>query len=154
MRLTVDIEINRPKEDVWKVITDIENSADFISAVEKIEIVEKPDKGLKGTKWIETRMMLGRELNDKVIISDVTDNESYTAQADSYGAMHSAKLSLKTVGDMTKLAVEFEVIPLAINTKIAFFVLRFFVKAHIKKTLQNEVLDIKRFTEKMLNRRE
>ena len=41
MKLTMDIEIKAPKERVWKVITDIENSVNTISGIEKIEILAK-----------------------------------------------------------------------------------------------------------------
>ena len=35
MMVTVDIEVNKPKEDVWTVITDIENCERMISGILK-----------------------------------------------------------------------------------------------------------------------
>ena len=51
MNVEVQVDINGTKEDVWKVITDIENSTNTISGIEKIEILEKPADSFVGLKW-------------------------------------------------------------------------------------------------------
>jgi carbon monoxide dehydrogenase subunit G len=42
MKLTIGIEIKAPKEKIWEVITDIENSVNTVSGIDKIEILNKP----------------------------------------------------------------------------------------------------------------
>ena len=54
MDYTVEVVINGSKEDILKVITDIENSDKTISGIEQIEIQEEPEDGLVGLKWRET----------------------------------------------------------------------------------------------------
>ena len=56
----VEVTINGSKEDVWNMITDIENSSKTITGIEQIEILEKPGDGLVGLKWRETRTLFGR----------------------------------------------------------------------------------------------
>ena len=51
MNVEVQVDINGTKEDVWKVITDIENSTDTIRGIEKIEVLEKPTNSFVGLKW-------------------------------------------------------------------------------------------------------
>ncbi|MDA3941032.1 MAG: SRPBCC family protein [Spirochaetia bacterium] len=41
MKIQVKISISDTKENVWKVITDIEGSVNTIKGIEKIEILEK-----------------------------------------------------------------------------------------------------------------
>lgn len=45
MKLSVDTTIEAPRERVWQIISDIENSERNISAIEQIEVLEKPDSG-------------------------------------------------------------------------------------------------------------
>lgn len=64
MELSTQININQPIEKVWKKITDIENSANFIEGITKVEVLEKPKDTLLGFKWKETRVMFGKEATE------------------------------------------------------------------------------------------
>jgi carbon monoxide dehydrogenase subunit G len=54
MIVEAQVTINGSKTAVWAAITDIENAAEIISGIEKIEILAKPANGLVGLKWAET----------------------------------------------------------------------------------------------------
>ncbi len=69
MKLKVEITINGTKEQIWKVITDIEGSVETISAIEKIEILEQPESGVLGLKWEETRTMFGKSATEVMWIT-------------------------------------------------------------------------------------
>ena len=60
MLVEVQVAIKGSKEAVWAAITNIEKSRETISGIEKIEVIEKPEKGLVGFKWRETRMLFGK----------------------------------------------------------------------------------------------
>ena len=61
MKFEVNTQIRAPKEAVWKTISDIERSVATVSAIQKIEVLERPEDGLVGFKWRETRAMFGKE---------------------------------------------------------------------------------------------
>jgi len=48
MQVSTSIEISKPKENVWKAITDIENSAGMISSIIATDVLEKPQVGFLG----------------------------------------------------------------------------------------------------------
>ncbi len=48
MNVSVSIDIAKPKENVWCVISDIEHSNDFISAIIGLEVLERPSTGMVG----------------------------------------------------------------------------------------------------------
>ncbi|MFT5259195.1 MAG: carbon monoxide dehydrogenase subunit G [Saprospiraceae bacterium] len=50
MKITVQIQIDKSKEAVWSAISDIENSAQMISGIIKLTVLEKPMEGLVGLK--------------------------------------------------------------------------------------------------------
>ena len=64
MKLKAEIMIDGTKEQIWEVITDIEGSVETISAIEKIDILDKPVSGFLGLKWEETRTMFGKEATE------------------------------------------------------------------------------------------
>ena len=60
MEAEVKTIINADRKSVWNTITNIENAAQSISAIEKVEVLEKPTSGMVGFKWRETRTMFGQ----------------------------------------------------------------------------------------------
>ena len=69
MIVTAGIEIMDSKENVWKAITDIENSGGMISSILDIHILHKPPDDLVGLKWEETRKMFGKEAMETMWIA-------------------------------------------------------------------------------------
>ncbi|MGI9263993.1 MAG: SRPBCC family protein, partial [Gammaproteobacteria bacterium] len=64
MKVSTSIDIASPAENVWAVITDIENCVGRISSILDIEVLEKPETGFVGFKWKETRKMFGKEATE------------------------------------------------------------------------------------------
>src|SRR5215213_1935803 len=85
MIVQAQVTINGSKPAIWAAITDIENSAKFISGIEKIEIVEKPANGLVGLRWRETRILFGKPATVEKWITDAAENEFYRTQAEDGG---------------------------------------------------------------------
>ena len=61
MNLSVSEHINAPRERIWNVITDFDTWSDTISGIIAVEVIDKPESGVVGLKWRETRMMFGKE---------------------------------------------------------------------------------------------
>ena len=88
MKIKAKVSIKGKKEDVWDVITDIEGSVERISAIESVEILEKPATGILGLKWKETRTMFGKEATEIMWVTDAKENEYYQTRAESHGALY------------------------------------------------------------------
>jgi hypothetical protein len=85
MLVEVQVTISGSKTAIWAAITDIENAAQIISGIEKIEVLEKPASGLVGLKWRETRMLFGKPATADKWITDAVENEFYKTRAESDG---------------------------------------------------------------------
>ena len=85
MLVEAQVTINGSKAAIWAAITDIENAAETISGIEKIEVLEKPANGLVGLRWRETRMLFGKPATAEKWITDAAENEFYQTRADSDG---------------------------------------------------------------------
>jgi len=81
MTVEAQVTINGSRAAVWAAITNIENAAEIISGVEKIEIVEKPASGLVGMTWRETRMLFGKTATVEKVIVAAAENKFYTTEA-------------------------------------------------------------------------
>ena len=148
MKIKSKVSIKGRKEDVWHAITDIEGSVEMISAIESIEILEKPESGILGLKWKETRPMFGKEATEIMWITDVKENEYYQTRAENHGAVYISRLEINEVGQETKLTMGFEGEAQSFGAKIMSFLTGFMFKGATEKALKQDLIDIKAFVEK------
>ena len=143
MNVEVQVEINGTKEDVWKVITDIENSTNTIRGIEKIEVLEKPADGIVGLKWRETRTMFGRTATEILWITDVVENQSYKTRAESHGAVYVTTLKITDAGENFRLSMDFEGTPQTFGAKIMSVLTSGMAKKATEEALMQDLMDIK-----------
>lgn len=145
----VDIAINRPKDLVWKAITDIEKCENIISSIIKLNILHKPIDSFVGLKWKETREMFGKEATETMWITESVVNEYYCTRAESHGSVYITKLSLKDSESCTLLTMSFSAIEQTSLAKILSFLMSPMIKKSIIKALTKDLEDIKHFVEKI-----
>jgi len=148
MQTQVSIVINSGKEEIWQAITDIENCQSMISAIIKINILIKPDDGLIGLKWQETREMFGKEATETMWITDAVANDYYCTRAENHGAVYITRLELRSQGDSTELSMTFSAVAETMVAKILSALMGVFIKSSLKKALTNDLVDIKTYIEK------
>ena len=148
MRVQATVSIKGRKEDVWSAITNIEGSVKWISAIESIEVLEKPASGILGLKWKETRTMFGKEATEIMWITDAKENEYYQTRAESHGALYISRLEIEEAGEETKLTMGFEGEAQSLGAKIISFLTGFMFKGATEKALKQDLIDIKAFVEK------
>ena len=147
MKVSVDIEIAKPKESVWAVITDFKNCAKVISAIIDLEILEQPPAGLVGLKWKEKRLMFGKEATETMWITEAVKNDHYCTRAESHGSVYLTTLSLKESGHNTVLDMTFSADAQSLLVKMVSACMSVFIKGSMKKALRKDLEDIKRYTE-------
>jgi hypothetical protein len=94
MIVEAQVTINGSRAALWAAITDIENAAEIISGIEKIEVLEKPANGLVGLKWQETRMLFGKPATVEKWITNAAENEFYTTRAEDRGVVYLTTMSI------------------------------------------------------------
>ena len=107
-KVKVEQDINATPQMIWKVITDIENADKNISAISKVEILEKPSSGLIGLKWKETRNMFGKEATETMWIVEADENNYYKVHSRNHGAAYTSILEIVPNENNSKLIMSFE----------------------------------------------
>lgn len=147
MNLTLSIDIKATREKVWDLITDIQNSVNVISGIEKIDILEQPETGLVGLKWQETRTLFGKTATEIMWITDAEVNNYYQTRAESHGAVYITHLSLEENNGVTTFTKSFSGEPQTLGGKIMMTLMGWmFVKA-TRDALQKDLDDIKAHAE-------
>jgi len=147
MKVSTSIEISKPRENVWKAITDIENSPGRISSIITIDVLEKPEAGFVGFKWKETRKMFGKEATETMWVTDSVENEYYSTRAESHGSVYVSRLSLTESAGKTTLTMSFSGEARSWVAKILSTLMGVFIKGSIEKELQKDLADIKKYVE-------
>ena len=146
MKITMEETINAPQEQVFEVFADIENAADRISGIKKLEVLSDARSG-NGVRWRETRVMMGKEATEEMTITGFTPPDSYLVEAHSHG-MHYKTTTTFTAegGQSTRVTWDFEGIPQTLGTKI-FSLISFLFVPMTRKALVGDMRDLKTFIE-------
>ena len=148
MIVQAQVTINGPKATIWAAITDIENAAETIRGIEKIEVLEKPASGLVGLKWRETRMLFGKPATADKWITDAAENEFYTTRAEDGGFVFlTTKRISEGSGGMT-LSESHESKPQGVVATLMSIPMRLFFKGVVKKAVLQDLNDIKAAVER------
>lgn len=147
MKIKVEQPITSSREKIWKVITDIDNAAGTISAIEKIEVLNKPARGLEGLKWRETRTLFGKTATEVMWITEAEENQYYKTRAESHGAVYTTNLSISGSGNSHVLAMEFESQAQTTGGKLLAAVFGTLFRNATKKAFIQDLQDIKKAVE-------
>lgn len=143
MIVEVAVTINASRPAVWAAMTDIENSADFISGIESIEILERPQHGLVGLEWRETRMLFGKPATADKRITDALDDEYYKTTAESDGFVFLSTNSISGSDGHITLTSAHESIPQSIVARLWSVPMMFLFRGVMKKALLQDLNDIR-----------
>lgn len=144
MKTVVHVDIAASQQDVWDVITDIENSVNTISAIDKIDVLEKPAVGLVGLKWEETRTMWGKTATEIMWITHEQAPVYYQTRAESHGSVYVSRLETKAREEGgSRLTFTFEGQAQSFMAKIMSGVFSGMLKRSMVKALEQDLADIK-----------
>jgi hypothetical protein len=148
MIVETKVTIKGSRVAIWAAIKDIENSAEMISGIEKIEILERPAKGLVGLRWRETRMYFGKPATVEKRITEATENEFYKTRAESDGFVFLSTMRMTESGDGVTLTSSHDSRPQGLVAKLKSIPMPLF-KGVVKKALLQDLNDIKSAIEKV-----
>jgi hypothetical protein len=146
MSISVSQEIRASRESVWNIITDIDTWADTISGILSIDVIDRPESGLIGLKWKETRVMFGKEAIETMWISAAEYGRWYETTAENHGMVYSTRLSLDDAEDGVVLTMAFTATPQTVTAKLMSVVGALFNGA-LRKMLQQDMEDIRQAAE-------
>jgi len=147
MKVQVSIPIKASKESIWNVISDIENAEKNISGIEKVEVLEKPDEGLNGLKWRETRTMFGKEATEVMWITDSQPNRFYKTRAESHGMIYVSTMEIESGEYDEVLTMKFEGEAQSFMGKLMSTIFAPLMNSSTKKAMFKDLEDIKKIAE-------
>jgi len=147
MKMKEQISIRAPKEAVWKTITDFENGAKRLSTIQKIEILEKPQNGLVGLKWRETRVLFGKSATEVMWITGAVNNQYYETRAENHSAVYTCRMSVEDQQGGTVLSMEFSGEPQTFGAKVMIALMGWMVKGATRKAIRKDLEEIKKVIE-------
>ena len=143
MKVRAEVEINASKEAIWNVISDIDKATERISAIEEVKVLHRPESGLVGLKWEETRLMFGKSAKEVMWIEEAVENSHYQTRAESHGAVYISGMRIEEAGDASKLIMEFEGEPQTTGARIMATLTGWLFKGATVKAIQQDLEDIK-----------
>jgi hypothetical protein len=149
MIVEAQVSINGSRAAIWEAITNIENAAEIISGIEKIEILEKPANGLAGLKWRETRILFGKPAIVEKWITDADENKFYKTRAEDGGFVFLTTKSISESSGGNTLTESHESRPQAFAAKLMSIPMRLLFKGVVKKALLQDLNDIKSAVEQV-----
>lgn len=149
MQITASVTINAPVEKVFQVFCDLDHAAENISGITKIELLEGPGQMQVGTKWRETRVMMGKEATEEMWVSELTPNHMYVVKAESNGTKYETTFTFTftPIDGGTKVDMLFSGEATTFAGKL-FSLVGFLFKGAAQKALQQDLEDLKAVAER------
>ena len=125
--ISIDRLIDASPERVFAHATNVEAWAEIVPAITKIELLT-PGPVQVGTRFRETRIMMGREATEEMEFLVLDSPTQYVLGAESHGSRYRTTLNLTPVGESTKLTMTFAAEPLTFMAKAMSFLMKPFMK--------------------------
>jgi hypothetical protein len=104
--VTVDTQVASPVERVFAVFTDLEHNAERVSNIQKIEVLTTGGFKL-GTRWLETREVLGHLDSAEMEVTAFERNRTYTITHHKAAARIDTVFTFEPFEVGTKVRIEF-----------------------------------------------
>lgn len=146
MKVEVSETIQAPRSVVWDLITDPDGWEENISGIKSVEVLERPQTGLVGLKWKETRIMFGKEAHETMWISAAESGIWYETSAENHGARYNTRVSLEEAGGSTEITMRFSATPTTFASRM-MTAMSFLFSGSIRKALSGDLADIRKAAE-------
>lgn len=103
---TITKHVNASPDKVWAVISDIPGSAATLSGVDSVQLLTDGPYG-QGTRWKETRTMMGRSETVEMWVAQADPPRSTTVKALQGGADYTSRFTLAERDGGTDLTLTF-----------------------------------------------
>jgi uncharacterized protein YndB with AHSA1/START domain len=144
--ITISKTINTPVEAIFKAIADIRNLPETNPDILSVEFISKLKSGV-GTRFVETRLMNGKESKTELEITELADNKLIRMVADSHGTVWDSVFTVESQGTGARLTLSMQ----ARAHKLLPKLLNPLMKGLYKKGLEKHMDALKNYCEKYLS---
>ncbi|MEP7310636.1 MAG: SRPBCC family protein [Acidobacteriota bacterium] len=143
--VTVSNQVAAPVSKVFQLFTDIEHGAAHVSSIKKIEVLT-PGPFELGTRWLETREVLGLADSAEMEVTAFDSDRAYTITHHKAGIRIDTKFSFEPSGDGTKVSVEFELDTAGLPPGF-LMPLNWAIAGKVRDVIGHDLSDLKTFLE-------
>ncbi|MDP6479592.1 MAG: SRPBCC family protein [Phycisphaerales bacterium] len=112
LTLSLSRRIPASQQAVWTVIADIAGSPDRIASIAEVELLTSDPVGV-GSRWKETRLLLGRKTTEVMEMTVFEPPARYVVEGDACGAHFVSELRCEPDGDgATMLTMTMDTTPI------------------------------------------
>ena len=137
--VTVSHLVKADPETTFRVFADIPNCASTIAGIETVEMLSDGSVGI-GTRWRETRIMMGKQATEEMWITGFDPPRSYMVEAESHGTHYHSRYDFEPVEGGTRVTLRFEGRPLSLTAKLLTIVGYLFM-GQVRKMLAQDMAD-------------
>jgi carbon monoxide dehydrogenase subunit G len=134
--------IKAPVDLVFKTVSDIRNFSRAIPAIVEAEILTEVKTGV-GTRFRETRMMMGKEATTELEVTEFVENDRVRIVADTNGTVWDSVFSVIPAGDETELTLTME----GRAHKTAAKLMTPLIMGMVRKAIEADMQSVKEFCE-------
>jgi len=136
--ITVSTNVSRPIDEVFKVYTEIEKTAERIPDITALEVLSEGPFG-EGTRWRETRVMFKKEATEEMWVTGFNPPNSYNVEAESHGMRYSTHFLFSPDGEGTKVSWIFSGTALTLGAKIMAPIFNVLMKGTMTKCMLRDL---------------
>lgn len=150
-RVTVSEFIAAPVQRVFQAFTDIEHGADKVSGIREIEILTTHGFSL-GTRWRETREVMGRLDEAEMEVTAFELNRSYTITHHKAGVRIDTVFTFEPVAaGGTRVSIDFGLVPQGLPPGL-LSPIEWAMAGKVREVLSHDLADLKASVEKVARR--
>ncbi len=106
-KIVLSRETTAAPDRVWSVLTDLESAPETLSGVVSVEVLTEGPYRV-GTRWRETRSMVGRKETQEMSVTAVQPLQSTRIEAAASGVEYVTTFDLEPLHPGTRLTMRFE----------------------------------------------
>ncbi|NOT27696.1 MAG: hypothetical protein HOP16_16540 [Acidobacteria bacterium] len=145
--IRVSREIGAPIDRVFAMFTDIEHGHEHVSGIKKVEMMTFGPLRL-GSKWSETREVMGRLDDAEMEITAFEQNKTYTITHHKAGVRVDTTFTFEPVGASTRVSVEFALNPQGLPPALLSPV-EWAIAGKVRDVLGADLMDLKQSLERV-----
>ncbi|MEN0112152.1 MAG: SRPBCC family protein [Planctomycetota bacterium] len=148
--VSASIAIAASPDRVFAVATDLAGAADRVRGIDELEVLTEGPFGL-GTRWRETRTMMGAQATETMTVTALEPGRSYTTVAESHGCRYTSDLSVAPEGDGARATFAIRGEPTSLRSRVVLALmtpLNGLLARQVRKAFEEDLADLRAAAER------
>jgi carbon monoxide dehydrogenase subunit G len=151
MKIPVECLVAAPPDIAFAAAIDVSNWPRFISGIQSVAVLT-PGPVTAGTRFLETRVMFGRQATEEMTFAEITPPDRFVLTAFNHGTAYRAEHLFAAEGAETRMTLVFEGHPSTLVSRLFAPLGRLFAGT-VRRQLEADLADPKHETERRHRKR-